>query len=465
MGWSISSWRKYSAMHQPNYTNTKDPKMKHQLNKILTKLRSLPPLVHPGEVDTLKKELCLAQQGKKFLLQGGDCAERFEDATQQSIEDRFKILLQMALVLTWQGKMSCIKMGRFAGQYGKPRSKDFQTLSDGTKILSYKGDIINQFSPFTKEARRHDPNRLLEAYFHSSCALNYIRSLIKAGFADLHHSKDWDLGKIKDVFKRTRYQRTANELLEAVDFMEICGMSFDEHSREVDFYSSHEGLVLDYEECLTRKVGNKHYNVGAHLLWIGNRTRQLDSAHVEYLKGIENPIGIKVGPKMDPRELVALIIKLNPHNEPGKIVLITRLGVGNVHSRLRLLIPAIKREKIHVLWSCDPCHGNTFTTADGVKTRDFLLILTELTHTFACHKEHGTHLGGVHFELTGEDVTECVGGPEELKTTDLALRYTSYCDPRLNYLQSMEMSFLMADQLRSISNTDSRRYSNVISSL
>lgn len=466
--WSIDSWRKYEAKQQPNYSDS-DPKL---VDSCLDKLQQLPPLVHPHEVDSLKHQIAEAQEGRSFILQGGDCAERFQDCLQDSIEARFKILLQMSLVLSWGAHIPTVRIGRLAGQYGKPRSSDTEVIKeeDGTTttLASYKGDNINGYTA-DQHTRKHDPNRLLLAHYHSACTLNYIRALIKGKFAALSNAATWDLGKVEDQYKRFKYQNITNKINESFTFMSSCNMPEPEKASQVDFYTSHEGLVLEYEAAVTRKVTpesmveppggaasrqgehtHSYYNLGAHFLWIGNRTRALDGAHVEYFRGIANPVGIKIGTDLakSPKELVNLIKALNPSNEPGKITLITRMGKSNVAASLPALINAVKQENLLVLWSCDPMHGNTFSATNGLKTRRFDDILSEITDTFHVHHSCGSRLGGVHFELTGEHVTECVGGPENLSTDDLKRRYTSFCDPRLNYLQSMEMSFLLSDLLK-----------------
>lgn len=476
--WSPEGWRKFPAQQQPDYSGFS----KEVVDDNLAKLKMLPPLVHASEIDCLKKQIAEAQEGKRFLLQGGDCAEIFAECEQESIEARLKILLQMSLVLTWGGRMPTIKVGRLAGQYSKPRSKPTEKIDDGAggkmEIGTYKGDLINRIEA-TKEARLHDPTRLVQAHFHAGCTLNYVRALIKGGFADLHRSSSWDLGGFKDLARQNRYQEITDRIVTAINFMEACGMPEPMEMSAIDFFTSHEGLVLEYESAVTRKVLNhvdnklhstgsagstrdmklrhpehshpeSHYNLGTHFLWIGNRTRQLDGAHVEYFRGVANPIGIKVGAEManDPSELISLISRINPTNEPGKITLITRLGKDKVTKCLPTLIFAVRNAGARVLWSSDPMHGNTYTADGGIKTRQFDDILAELTTTFRVHEQNGSILGGVHFELTGENVTECVGGPQNLSEKELHLRYTSYCDPRLNYIQSMEMSFLLAKLLQ-----------------
>lgn len=451
--WHPQSWRNLAAKQQPVYGD-----LATSLPDIVSKVQSLPPLVHPTEVDSLLAEIALAQEGKKFLLQGGDCAERFVDCTQEMIENKIKILLQMSLVLSFESKMSIIKMGRLAGQYSKPRSSDMEKVKDNggnvIEIPTYKGDSVHGF-PATKESRRHDPNRLLEAHMHSACTLNYIRSMVRGGFASLDNSAMWDLGGVRDERKRGRYQVVTDQIVSSLEFMKQCGVLTSHNASEVDFFTCHEGLLLEYEAAVTkthkgRDGKTRYYNLGAHMLWIGNRTREIDGATVEYFRGIVNPIGIKVGTDLSdkPQDLIDLIKFLNPTNLPGRITLISRMGIKGVRFGLPPLIKAVKQAHLRVLWSCDPMHGNTFSSDSGIKTRKVSDILGELTATFDVHKQNDSFLGGMHLEMTGEYVTECVGGPEQLTQGDLALRYTSYCDPRLNYLQSMEISFIIADKLK-----------------
>lgn len=486
MSWTLHGWRRFPADQQPDYSKHSEEEVTAALHKV----QSLAPLVHPTEIDRLKAQIAKAQEGKAFLLQGGDCAERFVDCNQESIEGRLMILLQMSLVLTWGAKIPIIKMGRLAGQYGKPRSSPVERVvgPDGKEIeiKSFKGDNVNGFDA-TPESREHDPQRLVDAHLHSACTLNYVRALIAGRFSDLRKASSWSMAlgaDFKDEEKRTRYKLIVDRIHRALEFMETCGLPTDiDHFSKVDFFTCHEGLVLEYESAVTRPVhldshqramgtgsslsattgasainskkasGNliHHYNLGAHFLWIGNRTRDLNGAHVEYFRGLSNPLGIKVGKDMaqDPSVLVNLIARLNPNNEPGKITLITRLGKGNAATALPTLIFAIKNSGARVLWSCDPMHGNTFTAESGLKTRRFDDVLAELTETFTVHRTNGTFLGGVHLELTGEKVTECMGGPQDLSDGDLNLNYTSYCDPRLNAPQAMEMSFLLAELINS----------------
>eukprot|EP00743_Colponemidia_sp_Colp-15_P006921 GILK01007470.1.p1 GENE.GILK01007470.1~~GILK01007470.1.p1 ORF type:complete len:508 (+),score=79.30 GILK01007470.1:145-1668(+) len=438
--WSPSSWRSKPIQQQPEYAD------ESAVDAAIAEVSRLPPLVHPGEVDSLKRLLAEAAQGKRFLLQGGDCAERFADCNQSAIESKLKIMLQMSLTLMWGGRVPTVRIARMAGQYAKPRSKPTEIV-DGVEVASFKGDNVNGFEP---NNRTPDPQRLVRAYFHSAATLNYVRAALDGGFADLHRPHEWDLDFIHDAAKRQDYEKMTEHLQDAMEFMSACGInsSTTPSLKSVDLYSSHEGLLLPYEEALTREVRSKHYNLGAHFLWIGDRTRQLDGAHIEYFRGITNPIGVKVGPSSNPANVVALIQRLNPSNELGKITIITRLGADKVGELLPPFVEAIKTNNLGVLWCSDPMHGNTYTSEDGIKTRHFDQIVKEVLSTASVLRHHGCHLGGVHFEMTGENVTECVGGPQNLSEKDLSLQYTTYCDPRLNYHQSMEVAFLLAGELK-----------------
>ena len=406
----------------------------------------MPPLVHHGEVNILRGHLAQAAKGEAFLLQGGDCAEQFSDCRKSTVESKLKILLQMSLVLTWGARIPVIRMGRMAGQYAKPRSKDTETI-DGLELPSYRGDNINSSAPNADE-RAADPRRLLQAYFHSAATLNYTRALVDGGFADLHHPQHWDLGFVRSSTNRAEYEDIVSRIRDAIDFVESTGVRSTTSLKMVELFCSHEGLLLDYEEAMTKKVAEKWYNLGAHSLWIGDRTRQLGGAHVEYFRGLENPIGIKAGPSMDPSELVELITKLEPANQPGRITVITRLGANIVAESLPPLIKAVSEAGRVVTWVCDPMHGNTISTSEGLKTRDYDAVLTELEEAFKAHATCGGHLGGVHFEMTGEDVTECTGGPQELSVADLSRSYETHCDPRLNYSQSLELALRIAQRLQ-----------------
>ena len=403
-------------------------------------------MVAHGEVDALRTRLARASRGEAFLLQGGDCAERFADCSKEPIEAKLKILLQMSLVLTWGARIPVVRVARIGGQYAKPRSKDTEVI-DGVELPSFRGEHVNGIEP-TLEAREPDPSRLVDTYFHSSATLNYARALLDGGFADLHNPQHWDLGYVRSDKNREAYETIRESILDALDFVESTGVSGQGAFRTVELFASHEGLLLPYEEAHTIQVNGRWYNLGAHMLWIGDRTRQLDGAHVEYFRGIENPMGVKVGPTMQPSELVELLETLEPKNRAGRITLITRMGADKVADGLPVLIEAVERAGRQVVWSCDPMHGNTESTSSGVKTRNFDNISLELEETFRVHDQMKTILGGVHFELTGQDVTECVGGPQELSESDLSRSYETYCDPRLNYAQSMEMAFLMAQRLQ-----------------
>jgi 3-deoxy-7-phosphoheptulonate synthase len=403
-------------------------------------------LVNHGEVDALRAHLADAACGKAFLLQGGDCAERFADCTKSAIEAKLKILLQMSLVLTWGARIPVIRVGRMAGQFAKPRSSDTETIN-GTEMPSYRGDNVNAITP-DLAARQPDPQRLVKAYHLSAATLNYARALVDGGFADLHHPQHWDLGFVRSQSHRAEYEDMVERIRDAIDFLESTGVRGTGALRTVELFSSHEGLLLDYEEALTEKVGDRYYNLGAHFLWIGDRTRNLGDAHLEYFRGIENPIGIKVGKQMQPSELVEIINEVEPANRPGRITLISRIGAADVREALPPLIAAVREAGQNVAWSCDPMHGNTTTTETGLKTRDYDCILAELEAAFEIHAADGGQLAGVHFELTGEDVTECTGGPQELSEADLSRSYETYCDPRLNYAQSLELALRIAQRLQ-----------------
>jgi len=438
--WSPTSWRTRPIQQQPQY---RDPSA---VQAALTTVAGLPPLVAPGEVDALRARLAQAAQGKAFLLQGGDCAERFQDCAAEPIESKLKILLQMSLVLTFSARLPVIRVARIAGQYAKPRSADTEVI-DGLELPSYRGDHVHRIEP-SVTAREPDPSRLVEAYFRSAATLNYVRALLDGGFADLHKPRHWQLEFVRQEAHRAEYETLVDRILDALDFVESTGVHSSTFST-VELFSSHEGLLLAYEEAATRRQQDRYYNLGAHMLWIGDRTRALDGAHVEYFRGIENPVGVKVGPSMTPEALTALIEALEPDDRPGRITLITRLGAGKVEAHLPRLVEAVRATGRTVVWSCDPMHGNGTKTQGGIKTRDLRMIHAELSETFDVHERLGTSLGGVHFELTGEDVTECVGGPQELSEADLSRSYETFCDPRLNYAQSLEMAFFLAKRLES----------------
>ena len=404
-----------------------------------------PPLVFAGEVDILRSRLAEAASGKAFLLQGGDCAETFADATADRIRNRVKTLLQMAVVLTYGASMPVIKMGRMAGQFAKPRSSDTETRGDVT-LPAYRGDIVNGYD-FTEEARVPDPNRMLKAYHTSASTLNLIRAFTQGGFADLRSVHEWNRG-FADNPANARYQSLAQEIDRAIKFMAACGADFNE-LRTTEFYVSHEGLLMDYERPLTRidsRTGNPYLTSG-HFIWIGERTRQMDHAHVDYLSRVRNPIGVKLGPTTQVEDVVELIEKLDPNREPGRLTFITRMGAGKIREELPKLVEAVRDSEANPLWITDPMHGNGITTKNGYKSRRFDDVMDEVRGFFEVHKAAGTFPGGVHVELTGDDVAECLGGSDLIDEAALEERYESLCDPRLNHMQSLELSFLVAEQL------------------
>ncbi len=443
--WTPDSWRSRPAAQQPKYESSK------ALAGALEKIRDYPPLITAGEVERLRSELAAAAEGRRFLLQGGDCAEKLDDCTSDRIASKLKILLQMSLVLCYGLNRPVIRVGRLAGQYAKPRSSAVERLGD-KEIASYRGDLVNDYQP-DERRRIHDPARLVAAYQHSALTLNFIRALIDGGFADLHHPEYWDLTDFKGTPAEAEYRRVVDAIRDSIGFLEGLGEVGGEILNRVEFYTSHEGLHLPYEEAQTRTVPRRegHYNLGAHMLWIGERTRGIDGAHVEFFRGIRNPIGLKIGPSCRPEEAARVVERLNPLGEPGRITLITRLGVDNVKRCLPPLVRELRDLSPPVLWCCDPMHGNVIKTGSGRKTRSFDAILEELKNTVRIHDEQGTVLGGVHLELTGDRVTECIGGSPALTEEDLARSYETFCDPRLNYSQSLEVALLLA-QLLGLSN-------------
>lgn len=507
--WSPHSWRAFPVKQQPSYT---DPK---ELQRCIAQIKKLPPLVATSEIQALKTQLRECAEGKRFLLQGGDCAEQFEECELRKIANKVKVLLQMSFVVTYGAKLPTVRIGRLAGQYSKPRSSDYETVvlasGEEQQIKSYRGDNVNSIEA-TKEAREADPKRLVEGYFHSAATLNCAKVVLAEGLADLRQSKLWEMSFVKNKYRKNINEKMSENILSALKFMDTVGVNLDPVLKSVDLFISHEGLHLEYEEAMTAKVdkdyfnfhydeqhmkapqnaeknqqkaapsqtaqsrkrrklslledeglhpsSNNHrdmgyYNTGAHFIWIGDRTRGLEDAHVEYFRGIQNPIGMKVGPTMKPEELVKLLYKLDPSKEPGRITLITRFGCDNVEDMLPTLIRVVAKEGFQVVWCSDPMHGNTksVTTTDesGVvrkfKTREFDDVLKEIEGCVKVHKEQGSFLAGVHFELTGDNVTECTGGPEDLAETDLPRRYNTFCDPRLNYSQSIEIAFRLAEHL------------------
>jgi len=425
-------------------------------------LSALPPLVTSWEIETLRSRMADAAEGRRFILQGGDCAETLAECRPEKITNKLKILLQMSLVLAQGMKKPIVRIGRFAGQYAKPRSSPTETKSmpDGTKktLASYYGDLVNGYE-FTEEARVPDPYRLVRAFKHSAITLNFIRALIDGGFADLHHPEYWDLGFLeRDGLVpelREAYRRTTQQISNAVEFMEAVGEAPIDRISRPEFYTSHEGLSLEYESALTRQVPRRQgfYNLSCHLPWIGERTRELDGGHVEFFRGIRNPVGVKIGPKVGPDQLVALAEAINPGREAGRLVLITRLGAGKPAEVMPGLVRAMKKSNFTPVWVCDPMHANTVSTSTGIKTRHFDRVIEELQQTIDVHKREESILGGVHIELTGENVTECLGGAAGVTEADLDLGYESLCDPRLNYEQAMELAFAISERMRSPRST------------
>ena len=418
-----------------------------ELAKAVEELKSYPPLVFAGECDDLRTHIAAAAEGKAFWLQGGDCAETFASATADSIRDRIKTILQMAAILQYYSSMPVIKVGRMAGQFAKPRSSDTETRGDVT-LPAYRGDAVNDLA-FTPEARRPDPQRLVRVYNTSAATLNLVRAFTQGGFADLRKVHDWNKGFVKDNAYAARYEAMATEIGRALDFMKSAGVDPDAF-KTVEFFSSHEALIMEYEKALTRidsRTGNP-YDVSGHFIWIGERTRQLDGAHVEFASKVKNPIGVKLGPKSTVDDALALIDKLDPNREPGRLTFITRMGAGKIREALPPLVDGVTKSGAKVLWVCDPMHGNTFESSTGYKTRQFEDVMDEVKGFFEVHKALGTHPGGVHIELTGDDVTECLGGGAKISAEDLASRYETACDPRLNHTQSLELAFLVAEMLR-----------------
>lgn len=443
--WSPSSWQSKRVLQQPAY---QDPA---GLADALDRLRKLPPLVTHWEIHELKKQIAEAAHGKRFLLQGGDCAERFDDCTSERITDRLKILLQMSLVLIVGMKTRVVRVGRFAGQYAKPRSSEMETRA-GRMLPSYRGDIINGVA-FEPEAREPDPERMLEAYARSAMTLNLVRALAENGFADLHHPEYWNLNFVQHAPLAEEYRRMVDSIGDAVSFMETVSDTPLHSLQRATFFTSHEALLLPYEEALTRSGTHQegYYNLSTHFPWIGARTIDLDGAHLEYVRGIRNPIGLKVSPSISPRELVRILEFIDPAEESGRLTLIHRMGANRIGDVLPPMIEAVRATGRTVLWSCDPMHGNTEVTGTGIKTRRFENILSELEEAFDIHQAAGSHLGGVHFELTGENVTECTGGARGLEDADLSHAYRSYVDPRLNYEQALEMAFLVVRKKKQMS--------------
>jgi len=442
--WSPDSWRSKPIVQVPEYPD------KAQLAEVEAKLATFPPLVFAGEARQLKKELAGVAAGNGFLLQGGDCAESFLEHRADNIRDFFRVFLQMAVVLTFAGGCPVVKVGRLAGQFAKPRSSPVEKKGD-VELPSYRGDIING-AEFTPEARTPDPQRQLQAYRQAAATLNLIRAFAMGGYADLERVHQWTLGFVKDSPQSHRYRALADRITETLVFMRACGITSENtpQLRTTNVYTSHEALLLGFEQALTRldSTSGEWYATSGHMLWIGDRTRQPDHAHVEFCRGIRNPIGVKCGPTLEPDELLRLIDILDPKNEPGRLTLICRFGADKVESHLPKLIRAVRREGRTVVWSCDPMHGNTITAASGYKTRPFDRILKEVELFFDVHRAEGTHAGGIHVEMTGQNVTECTGGATAITEADLSDRYHTHCDPRLNADQALELAFLVAERLR-----------------
>lgn len=442
--WGPESWRNKPVVQMPDYPDRK------ALDDVEAQLATFPPLVFAGEARSLKRQLAKVASGDAFLLQGGDCAESFAEHGANNIRDFFRVLLQMAVVLTYAGSVPVVKVGRIAGQFAKPRSSPTEKKGD-VELPSYRGDIVND-NAFTAEARIPDPRRQLMAYRQSAATLNLLRAFATGGYANLATVHQWMLGFVKDSPQSRRYRELADRISEALSFMRACGLDLESHPelRATDFYTSHEALLLGYEQALTRvdSTTGDWYATSGHMLWIGDRTRQLDHAHVEYFRGIKNPIGLKCGPSLKADELIKLIDILNPDNEPGRLTLIGRFGADKVGEHLPGMIRAVKREGRSVIWSCDPMHGNTITSTNGYKTRPFERVLQEVKNFFAIHQAEGSYAGGVHLEMTGQDVTECTGGARAITDEDLNDRYHTVCDPRLNAEQSIEMAFLLAELLK-----------------
>jgi 3-deoxy-7-phosphoheptulonate synthase len=442
--WTPQGWRSKPIQQSPSYPDAK------ALAEVETVLATFPPLVFAGEARKLKRDLAKVAAGEAFLLQGGDCAESFLEHRADNIRDFFRVFLQMAIVLTFAGSSPVVKIGRIAGQFAKPRSAPMEKIGD-VELPVYRGDIING-TEFTPEARIPDPKRQLEAYRQSAATLNLLRAFASGGYANVANAHQWMLGFVKDSPQSHKYQALAARITEALDFMQACGIDPQSHPemRTTDFYTSHEALLLGFEEAMTRvdSTSGDYYATSGHFIWIGDRTRQLDHAHVEFFRGVKNPVGLKCGPSLKPDELLKLIDVLNPENEPGRLTLIARFGHDKVGQHLPDLVRTVQREGRTVVWSCDPMHGNTVKAANGYKTRPLDAITGEIKTFFAVHEAEGSYAGGIHLEMTGKNVTECIGGARAVSEADLADRYHTHCDPRLNAEQAIEVAFLVADLLK-----------------
>ena len=444
--WSKDSWRKKPILQVPEYDDNEN------LKKVESRLSSYPPLVFAGEARRLKENLAKVSRGEAFLLQGGDCAESFAEHHPDNIRDTFRVILQMAIILTFGAGCPIIKVGRIAGQFAKPRSAPLEKQGD-IELPSYRGDIINNIE-FDENLRIPDPERQIMAYRQSASTLNLLRAFAQGGYANLDHVHRWNMGFVKESKQGEQYEALANRISETLDFMDAVGINSDTtpELRSVDFYTSHESLLLGYEECLTRidSTTDEWYDTSAHMLWIGDRTRQPDGAHIEFVRGINNPIGLKCGPSLEADELIKLIDIINPSNEEGRLTLIARYGANNVGQHLPKLIKAVESEGKKVVWSCDPMHGNTIKASNGYKTRPLDSILTEVKEFIDIHKSEGTYAGGVHIEMTGQNVTECLGGTQEISEEDLTDRYHTHCDPRLNANQALDLAFLISERLKEL---------------
>ena len=444
--WSKDSWRSKPILQVPEYDDL------DQLKKVESRLTSYPPLVFAGEARRLKENLAIVSRGEAFLLQGGDCAESFAEHNPDNIRDTFRVILQMAIVLTFGAGCPVIKVGRIAGQFAKPRSAPLEKQGE-IELPSYRGDIINNIE-FVEDLRIPDPERQIMAYRQSASTLNLLRAFAQGGYANLDHVHKWNMGFVKESKQGEQYEQVANRISETLGFMDAVGINSDTtpELRSVDFYTSHESLLLGYEECLTRvdSTSGDWYDTSAHMLWIGDRTRQPDGAHIEFVRGIKNPIGMKCGPSLDPDELLKLIDIINPSNEEGRLTLITRYGANNLDDHLPKLIKAVEKEGKKVVWSCDPMHGNTIKASNGYKTRPLDSILTEVKQFIDIHESEGTYAGGVHIEMTGQNVTECLGGTQQISEEDLTDRYHTHCDPRLNANQALDLAFLISERLKEL---------------
>ncbi|APU30424.1 3-deoxy-7-phosphoheptulonate synthase [Ectopseudomonas alcaliphila JAB1] len=442
--WSPESWRAKPIQQQPEY-----PDAAH-LTRVEQTLAGYPPLVFAGEARELRRQFAEVTQGRAFLLQGGDCAESFAEFSAAKIRDTFKVLLQMAIVMTFAAGCPVVKVGRMAGQFAKPRSSGSETIN-GVTLPAYRGDIVNGIG-FDVASRVPDPERLLQAYHQATASLNLLRAFAQGGFADVHQVHQWNLDFIANSALSEKYHQLANRIDETLAFMRAVGMDSAPQLREVSFFTAHEALLLNYEEAFVRRdsLTGRWYDCSAHMLWIGDRTRQLDGAHVEFMRGIENPIGVKVGPSMDPDELIRLLDTLNPDNDPGRLNLIVRMGADKVEAHFPRLLRKVKEEGRQVLWSSDPMHGNTIKASSGYKTRDFAQILSEVRQFFAVHQAEGTYAGGIHIEMTGQNVTECIGGSRPITEDGLSDRYHTHCDPRMNADQSLELAFMIAETLKQV---------------